>query len=622
MKKVILIDESASLKSQKNDTVIVDRNSLINFLEKSEMAPSVEFMKGLPNLRIDGKTIKEWFRYNNISLWWFVHPRIWPKAEKCIRFIDGLEIMLDKLRPQLIELRGFYDYHDLINQICSKKNVKLSVPFSSKEKIFFNKIKRKVRKEIVRTNLVSNRKERTRRKLAKEAFKKVSEIKENCVVYVSFQSYRRSIYDFKSDKILKGEHLVQRILDLVGEKKDLLCIDIDSTAKGEFNVLKERLGDKKQFWIPLEVLITDDIKSKCQKPIEKLLLNLRNLFKKTDFQKKINYKNINLWNYLNYYFETLLTNAYVPNFIKTIQAIKFLLEKIKPKSILLVYERGPYSLACNVAADMLGIKSIGLQHGVMDKRDHNYAIQDLSTKESDLNCPIPSKMLVYGEYYKELLINGASYPDDRISVVGYPAFEGINGDLTILKRTEILKNLGLDPSKKIILVATSLFQKYHGSEDYDVLMVKTLADKFGNNQNFQIILKPHPRENIKIYRQIINEKNLSNFQILQNPIQQLLVVCDMLVTVMTTAVLEAMVLKKPVLLVKVSENIDFDYLSTVKSGAAIEAKLDNLENKISKVIEDHELVSNMNKNAAKLVKYHFNFPEKQINEKIVRILIE
>ncbi len=621
MKKVILVDESNSVEPQNLETIIADRNQLVNFLQKSEFSPSVNFMKELPNLRIDDKSIKEWFRYCDISLWWFVHPRIWPRIEQCIRFVDGFEILIQSFKPDVIEVRGFYEYVEIISQICEKNGLKFSLPFSSKINILAKKINEKFRKLIVQSNLVSKRKERIRRNLGNKAYSKLSGLSQGGVIHVSFQTYRTNLYDIKTGRVKRGEHLVQKILDLVKKKTNLLCIDLDSTAKGDFKVLRERLEENQLSWIPLEVFFTNEVNTNCKKPIENVKNNLRTLFKNKEFQKKFSYKNINFWKTIDYYFETLLAYAYVPNYIKCIEASKLLLKRIKPRTIFIVYERGPYSLAFNVAANNLGIQSIGLQHGIIDKHDHIYAIKDLNIGDSELSCPIPTKMMVFGDYYKQLLVNGSSYPKDRLIVVGYPPFDGIADVKTLPQKNEILKNLSLDVKKRIILVATSRFQRIHGSEDYDVLMVKTLIEKLGNDENFQVIIKPHPRENINVYKKIIEEKNISNFNIAMNPIQQILLVCDVFVTVMTTAVLEAIVLNKPVVMVKISENIDFDYLSLVKSGAVIESNLDNLANNLNRVLEDKELLNKLNENGKKVVKNHFNHPSSGINEKIAETLV-
>ena len=90
---------------------------------------------------------------------------------------------------------------------------------------------------------------------------------------------------------------------------------------------------------------------------------------------------------------------------------------------------------------------------------------------------------------------------------------------------------------------------------------------------------------------------------------------------MTTAVLEALVLKKPIVMVKISKNVNLDFLSVVKSGAAIQADLDNIVDNLNRLMDNKELVNELNENGKKLVKSHFNHPSSKINEKIAEILV-
>ena len=591
---------------------------MIRYSNRKDDNASLEFMKKLPDFVVNNKSVKEWFKYKDTSLWWFSHTRISPQVKRCIIFIDQFENMLESLKPEIIEIKGFYENFYIVSQICKKKNVSLVIPFSSKMRILSADLRRKARKIIVNTNIVAQQKRRKRISLAKRSHHAISDDHNGCVIYVAAESYRRPIYDFKSGKVLRGEHLVHQVLEMLRKKTPLLCVDIDATAKGEFNVLKERLQDEGQYWIPLEILFTNELESECKGQIKAVKNNVRNLFKNEEFRKKIEYKNIIIWNTLEYYFETLLSDAYIPNFIRNIETARNLLTRLSPKSILLPYERGSYALAFIVAANALGIKCVGLQHGLIGKQDPDYAIQSIAN--SELGFPLPTNMLLFGEFDEKLLVDTFSYPRDRIIVVGNPVYDDIDVLSKDKNKDIILKDLGLSPTKKTVLVGTSMFQKIHGSPDYDVLMIKTVIEKFGNNTNFQIIIKPHPRDNIDVYEKIKNDLNISNLIITYNPIQQLLLLCDVFVCVMSTTILEALVLNKPVILVKISDSIDFDYLSIAKSGTGLEAKLDELEEKILKVLEDKELVSKLNEKGSELARYHFNYTSKGITEKIVNIL--
>ncbi|MGB8449938.1 MAG: CDP-glycerol glycerophosphotransferase family protein, partial [Nitrososphaeraceae archaeon] len=347
------------------------------------------------------------------------------------------------------------------------------------------------------------------------------------------------------------------------------------------------------------------------------------LYEKKEFREAFVYQGIQMWSTLELLFKALMAKIYLPNYILTIEAAKLLLSQVRPKSIFLPYETGVYAMAFIVAAEELGIKTIGMQHGIIHKAHFDYSIDNLRTKTSSVGCPIPTYLLVFGEFYRKLLVETFSYPSDRVITVGNPAYESVPTEIMDSRRQKILLDIGLDPSKKTVLVATSGHQAKYGRGDYDVLIVKALSESLAQMGNdIQVLVKVHPIEDAAEYLKIVREKNAPNLTVIEEyPIQQLIAICDVFVSVLSTTIFEAMVMNKPVIIVEISEKIHRDIMSVGESGAAMRSSFINLSNTILRVIGDSSLRKELSDKSSKAIKYHFNFPSSDINAKIAEILI-
>ncbi|MGA9929197.1 MAG: CDP-glycerol glycerophosphotransferase family protein [Nitrososphaeraceae archaeon] len=609
--------------------MIVDNSALFKFSKNEEYLTTSckNFLNSISCATVDSKTIVEWYQYGNTSLWWFVYRRIWTKIEECLRFIENLKTLIEDIRPQVFVVKGFYDKLDLIKQICVVYNIKLEIPIQSLRKVILQyNLKRKLWKVLVhRYDNKTKNKKIERIGLAKDLIKNsfdASSVRD-CVIYLAGSNYRRDIYDWRNDEVISGEHIVQMVLERVIDVSKLLCIDVDYFYSSDNSGLEKRLKDPDKYWIPIEMFITDELQNGSKKPIEYLTKRIIALYEKKEFREAFVYQGIQMWSTLELLFKALMAKIYLPNYILTIEAAKLLLSQVRPKSIFLPYETGVYAMAFIVAAEELGIKTIGMQHGIIHKAHFDYSIDNLRTKTSSVGCPIPTYLLVFGEFYRKLLVETFSYPSDRVITVGNPAYESVPTEIMDSRRQKILLDIGLDPSKKTVLVATSGHQAKYGRGDYDVLIVKALSESLAQMGNdIQVLVKVHPIEDAAEYLKIVREKNAPNLTVIEEyPIQQLIAICDVFVSVLSTTIFEAMVMNKPVIIVEISEKIHRDIMSVGESGAAMRSSFINLSNTILRVIGDSSLRKELSDKSSKAIKYHFNFPSSDINAKIAEILI-
>lgn len=621
MKKIVLTDDLAS--ASPDGTTMIDSKELLQFAKDEDLLFNslAEFMNKIPPQAVGGKSVKEWFRLRDHSLWWFAHSALAPRIDEHIRFIIAFENMLDALRPDVIDMQGFYDRADLVQQICKKKNVRVSIGFSLRNKIFLQSIKNKGAGK--GSDLIAKQKRSKRISLAREARHDSTDgIRKGCVMHVAHETYRRRIFDMQTGEIKEGEYIAQKILRQVKAKGiDLLGIDVDHTSKGEFRALELRLNDKDQYWIPFDVLeenMSGD--NVAERSADELRRTLACLFKNKDFQAIFTFDGISMWDSLSVRFDLLLER--LPQRVISIAAAKDILQKLEPRSVFLLYEKGASAMTFIVAADELGIKTVGMQHGIIYEWHIDYAIKDLRTGNSALGSPIPTVTVVFGEFYKKLLTEKLAYPSDRVVVGGNPTYEGADAYSRQLDRKTVLSKLGMSPGKKMVLVASSMGQKKYGQPDYDVALIQTLVKAFGNNKDIQVVMKLHPKEDGEVYKKIIDENGAANFAIIDHPIEELILVCDAFLAVATTTIMEAIVLERPVIVVKAFDNANRYVLSLIENGAALGAKYEELGEKVLEVLNNSAMVEKLREKGSMFAKLHFSIPDSRISQKIADLLMD
>jgi hypothetical protein len=286
----------------------------------------------------------------------------------------------------------------------------------------------------------------------------------------------------------------------------------------------------------------------------------------------------------------------------------------KPKAILIPYEKGSYALALILACQKLGIKTIGIQHGAFDSLGHNdYAHTYLQSENIPFGMPIPTQMLVWGKSSMNFLTD-KGYPKNKISVIGNPEFYNIK---KITKDQDALRlKFDLSTEKKIILFTTSKLQRGYISDEkraYDEYVLEELLNLYSNNPNYIIILKPHPvKEPTFVYEEIIKKYNAKNCFIKTENILELVQLSDLLISVESSTIIDAIALGKMVIEMTFDDSSWMD--PQIAKNILILSDIKNLKINIEKILSDKSLQSLLNKEQEKFLLEHYNFPDVDIDE--------
>lgn len=265
----------------------------------------------------------------------------------------------------------------------------------------------------------------------------------------------------------------------------------------------------------------------------------------------------------NEFFQTSFVNR-IPQIIDTLEMVFNLFDKQSISSIIVGTTEDIQSRALSIVGLTKGIKSICLQHGILMGEE---AFMPVFT----------TAVGVYGEYEKNWYVDrGLSI--DRIAEIGHPKFDEIYQKYNTDKANFINK-YRLDPDKQTLLMITG--------PQLDSVRFETLIKNILENQNFQIILKPHPWEMGKrkygTYLELEEKyKSLKVYTSRDNNLYELISNADGIVSSLSTVVLESILFNKPVFVFNfLKSNRSYDYFNIL--GNYIQTD----PNRLTDVIKNH-----------------------------------
>ena len=601
MTTAIIVDKKSE-KAKTEDIIEIDLSDLESY---RNFRHGIEFVN-FPSKRIADKTILEWFAIENISYYWFAAPILHPKYNDAVLFINRFSSFLEKNSINLIKLQGAFEKVDLIKQISNQKNIKLEISNTYFQYQIKNRIKKIVKKRFYKK--IMNKKIKKRNLVFNKLNHSIKKI-DNPIIITAPDIYRRETYDFNSKTSKTEEFFIKPFLDIV-EKNNTshLFFDLDYTLKGTVNTLEERL--KTNFnWMPIEYLLQEKKSKQTLKIISTLKKSITILLKKGNKDLLI-YKKISLTEYLKPSFEDLFLEPNFPTYIHLIELLENYLRKIKPKSIIQVYETGTYAKAFEISAKKLGIKTLAIQHGLIPTDFPEYICKEIRDNNFPLGNFIPSKTLVYGEYYKKILTEIGTYPKEKVEVIGNPTYYNFEKIRNSLDKEKIKKSYGLK-TEKIILVPLSM-RFFYVENSPDRVLLNTLFEGFKHQDNVKVLIRPHPGD--KLDQELL--KNIfpgNNFLISKNSLFEDIFMCDIVTVLPLSSVsTEVPIFEKPLLLVNIEKDnsinaIDDVYLQLVKYNVAKLIPASQLMSTINS-IEKEELWKNSDsEKRQEFLQHYYNY---------------
>ncbi len=195
---------------------------------------------------------------------------------------------------------------------------------------------------------------------------------------------------------------------------------------------------------------------------------------------------------------------------------RFILKKLKVKSAISLchYSKHPFNLACR----QLGISNLELMHGHIMRTHPYYNIPNLRPEFTlPMRELLPDTIGVYGQYWRETLIEGKQFSSEQIKIVGY------------FLHTNELNRPSLDERTTFLITTQPHVQKEI------IEYVSFLKDKL-DAKTTRVIIKPHPAEDIRNYLTLLDGQLVT---VSTTDVYSLLPISDVHISVFSTVLFEA-----------------------------------------------------------------------------------
>jgi hypothetical protein len=223
------------------------------------------------------------------------------------------------------------------------------------------------------------------------------------------------------------------------------------------------------------------------------------------------------------------------------------------------------------AARRRRIPVIGIQHGTLFPMHLVYTLPPGQVA----GAPMPDFFAAYGEYAREVMSRDGAYPAERVWVTGGPRFDRLV--LAPPDRDQARSHLHLPLDKTIVLFAT---QKYPWFLEAGRALFAALARR----DDCLVCVKTHPADvPLERYRALAEEAGAGNVRYFSDRFDQLLAVCDVLVSGSSTAVFEAILLGRRTICVNFSDEPD-RYPYVADGGSLSAQNADQLRQAVDRAI--------------------------------------
>ena len=249
------------------------------------------------------------------------------------------------------------------------------------------------------------------------------------------------------------------------------------------------------------------------------------------------------------------------------------LDALRPDAIVTYAEAGGWGRALMLEARRRAIPSVALQHGFIYRHWLNYRhepdeAQASTTNPEDRGFPYPDRTLLFDEYAREYLERAGAFPPASLVVTGSPRLDRLVASAHALSdstRAALRDSLGARHDEAIVTVA-SKHSQIAPAFGALVAAVRPRADVV-------LVVKPHPAEGPEPYSR--DAHGVANVRIAPPTadLGALTALASVLVTVNSTAAIEAIALDVPALVVNLPNNLSPFVEAGVMAGATSPAEI-------------------------------------------------
>ena len=510
-------------------------NKYLFFLQKKSID---HFMK---NFSYKGTSL--WYLFEYILFYETNELKSMPSIARIMYDIDCVTNCITKLKPDIVECSFFDPKYNLIKEVSEKKNIPCRKSYSFCIKRF------NVNKYLFKPALFC--------KMILKLLSKKSSIKHTDNVFICSDRY----YSNGIDSLYEGiqNDLSSNYKTIVYDRAWVLnkniFVKIYSLYKDPGH---EYVG---QYYGSKEFFNTFKINHSIKKMYNANLLS--------ELSTKLVYKDINLFPYLKSRLSFVFNHfsVFIADILSTTESI---MAKNDSGTFYIEHEENYYGKSLIYNKKKQVIKALQTElvypNGCLHRYVHDDRVLD---KGTDLWRPLPDIKFVSGEYPYNVLVRYGNYPKSILEINGMAKYSDLQEKSFNIKN--LMGKYGFSKDYKNILYAS-------GGVKEDEEKLRELIKFVSNNDDVKLYIKAHPSCDVKLLRKICSGSNNSNVIILfEGSIPELISICNLMISVHSTVIMDAFILNKPVMLInELEENMpysEFTDIITVKDLSKLSSTL-------------------------------------------------
>jgi CDP-Glycerol:Poly(glycerophosphate) glycerophosphotransferase len=251
----------------------------------------------------------------------------------------------------------------------------------------------------------------------------------------------------------------------------------------------------------------------------------------------------------------------LPWAVRSYEEMTDALAAIRPAVVCLYAESSGWGRAAIAACRAAGVPTVAIQHGILYPRYYSYRH---GADEAD--CPRPDRTALFGESARKILLELGHYPPESLVLTGSPKFDDLVAAAARWDRARIRRRLEVGEDERLVIVASRhrRIRDTHASIGADFPALVRAVDAL---PGVKALIKPHPAEPESAYAADLRAAGAVRVRVLPPgaDLMELLHAADGLVTVESLSAVEALVLRRPVLVLSMPTHLR----DLVEAGAAL-----------------------------------------------------
>jgi hypothetical protein len=549
----------------------------------------------------NGKNIKQLLTYDGFSVWWCMEQWLFysflnrDPLNKIMLAIDAVMAVLRAEQPKHVL---FFDDQTLYSRAIPVVAKAVGVPVQSipAKKALREWFREMIRPwaiaQFLRVHIMARRAVWKVLHLLPRPQPQVSTGKR--ILAVCSYQWRTIEHPALKESVLGDPYLTPILEPLKGYA--ITHVDATQREYRGFGTLRAKVRSGKRHVLFEQYLARQRIAS-VRHGLRELRATARTLEMTAGFRESWLMDGIDLWQLVGPQFRCYFSHR-LEGHLLDIACAKSLLEHEKPDLVIYPCEGGDLAYVFFKLCADAGIPSVGIQHGTISYSPLSVHLAQEMCQGKPECVPRPTKLLVYGAYYRDFLAQ-SGYPRNEITVVGNLRYDHfINAKK--MSRDAMAKKYGLDPKKRIMLYATQVMPTPREGEE-----ITRAVFQVAKELDLALVVKQHPGEPADtFYHALADEMGLRPLITKNASTLELLTASDFMIGSESTLNYEAMILDKPVIILNFGGGRK-DWLPFVKEGAALGVYApEGVASAVQKVLHNAKVKRELSAKMQKLVNAH------------------